>query len=71
LSKEEMPSESLLMIAAIWKDPRDLISYNCCNEEEVLNWSFISTDIIKRVTEKYLRYYRMLYQPPTPSVVNQ
>ena len=25
----------------------------------------------KRITEKYLRYYRMLYQPPTPSVVNQ
>lgn len=71
ISKEQMPEETMLMIAAIWKDPRDLIEYSCCKNEEIFNWSFISTDIIKRVTEKYLRYYRMLYQPPTPSVVNQ
>ena len=71
LLEEQMPEETMLMIAAIWKDPRDLIEYSCCKNEEIFNWSFISTDIIKRVTEKYLRYYRMLYQPPTPSVVNQ
>lgn len=71
ISKDIIPEEMLLSVIAIWKDPRDLIEYQCCKDEEICNWSFISTEIIKRMTEKYLRYYRMLYQQPTPSVVNQ
>lgn len=71
VSKDLIPENSLLTIVAIWKDPRDLITYQCCKDDEILNWTFLSTEIIKRMSEKYLRYYRMLYQPPTPSVVNQ
>lgn len=71
ISKTPLQEGILISVIAIWKDPRDLMEYQCCKEEEICNWTFISTEIIKRVTEKYLRYYRMLYQPPTPSLVNQ
>lgn len=69
-STNRIPEDTILAVIAIWKDPRELITYNCCSNEEICNWTFISAEIIKRLTEKYLRYYRMLYQPPTPSVVN-
>jgi hypothetical protein len=49
------------------KDPRQIKQYSCCNYEELENASFISTEIKKRLTEKKLRYYRQLYQPPVPN----
>lgn len=70
LSKEAISIPSI-SIVAIWKDPRSLLDYQIDNEDEILNWSHISAEIIKRMTEKYLRYYRQLYQPPTPAVTNQ
>ena len=71
VSKTALPEDMLIAVIAIWKDPRDLINFQCCSNEEINNWTFISTEIIKRLTEKYLRYYRMFYQPPTPTLVNQ
>lgn len=50
------PLLKAVSITAIFKDPRQLDSFNCCSEEE--NISFINTEIQKRLVEQKLRYYR-------------
>lgn len=54
-------------ILAIFKDPRQLAGYQCCAGDDLENYSFLSTEIKKRLTEKKLRYYRQMYQGPTPN----
>lgn len=56
-----------LSIVAIFKDPRQLTQYSCCAGEDLENRSFIAAEIKKRLTEKYIRYYRQLYPGPTPN----
>lgn len=55
-----------LSITAVFKDPRQLDNYACCQEDSE-NFSFIHSDIIKRLTEKKLRYYRQFLATPTPN----
>lgn len=59
------PFTKNILIIGIFKDPRQLTQYECCANETVDNFSFISTEIKKRLTEKKLRYYKQLYQGPT------
>ena len=61
------PFTKKISIIAIFKDPRQLTSFDCCNTEEIDNLSFISAEIKKRLTEKKIRYYKQLYQGPTPN----
>jgi hypothetical protein len=49
------------------KDPRQLLQYDCCKGDDLENYSFIYTEIKKRLTEKKLRYYRQLYPGPVPN----
>jgi len=56
-----------ISIIAIFKDPRQLDQYDCCKGDDIENYSFISTEIKKRLTEKYLRYFRQMYQSPSPN----
>lgn len=56
-----------ISVVAIFKDPRQLEQYPCCQGEDMDNFSFISTEIKKRLTEKKLRYYRQLAMPITPN----
>ena len=55
-----------LSIIAIFKDPRQLEEFDCC-QEELNNMTFIDTEIKKRLTEKKLRYYRNFAETPTPN----
>ena len=59
------PLLKMISIIAIFKDPRQLNIYPCCYGDDIENYSFISTEIKKRLTEKKLRYYRMMYNVPT------
>ena len=54
-------------IIAIFKDPRQLEGYSCCAGDDLENYTFLSAEIKKRLTEKKLRYYRQLYQGPVPN----
>lgn len=57
------PLLKIASISAIFKDERQLEYFECCksNENEgPTNFSFIDKDIIKRVTENYIRYYRQM-----------
>lgn len=56
-----------ISVIAIFKDPRQLRKYSCCSDSDFENLSFIFTEVKKRLTEKKIRYYRQLYQIPTPS----
>lgn len=56
-----------ISVIAIFKDPRQLIQYDCCKGLEMDNFSFLSTEIKKRLTEKKLRYYRQFYAQPSPN----
>lgn len=61
------PFTKKISIIGIFKDPRQLSQYSCCSGDDLENYTFISTEIKKRLTEKKIRYYRQLYQGPTPN----
>lgn len=52
---------------AIFKDPRQLMDYDCCKGDDIENYTFLAAEIKKRLTEKKIRYYRQFYQGPTPN----
>lgn len=54
-----------ISVIAIFKDPRQLEQFDCCAGDDLENYSFISTEIKKRLTEKKLRYYKMMATQPT------
>lgn len=56
-----------ISVIAIFKDPRQLEDYDCCAGYDLENFSFISAEIKKRLTEKKIRYYKSFYQPVTPN----
>lgn len=61
------PFVKMISIIAIFKDPRQLEGFGCCANDDLDNYSFISTEIKKRLTEKKIRYYRSLLQQPQPN----
>jgi len=52
------PLLKMVSVVFIPKDPRQLSDYDCCNTEEIDNMTFINNEVEKRLTEKYLRWYR-------------
>ena len=59
------PLLSQVSITAIFKDPRQLEKYDCCQEDD--NMSFINNEIKRRLTEKKIRFYRQLAAPLQPN----
>ena len=46
---------------------RQLEQYSCCQELNDDNFSFINSEIKKRLTELKIRYYRQLAPPNLPN----
>lgn len=61
------PLIKTLSIIAVFKDPRQLEQFTCCNAEEVSNMNFLTNDIKRRITEKKVRWYRSLSAPNLPN----
>lgn len=61
------PFTKLLSAMIIPKDPRQLDLYGCCSGDDLENYTFIYTEVKKRLTEKKLRYYRQFVQSPQPN----
>lgn len=63
------PMAKYLSVTALFQDPRRLLEWSCCatDSDVYLDCGLISTEIIKRMTEKYLRYYRQLASPVLPN----
>ena len=58
------PLLKMVSVIAIFKDPRQVMDFNCCNSEDIDKPSFLNNEIKKRVTEKKIRYYKSYSVPP-------
>lgn len=61
------PLLKTISVVAIFKDPRQVEKYGCCVESGDDNFSFINSEIKRRLSEKYLRYYRQGAMPTLPN----
>lgn len=63
-----LPLVKYISVVAIFLDPRKLLEFDCCNNEDsITDCGIISNDIIHRLTEKKIRYYRNGALPPQPN----
>lgn len=62
-----VPFVKYISVIALFQDPRRLLEWDCCSEnpESYLDCGILSDEIIKRMTEKYLRWYKQLASPVT------
>ena len=52
------PFVKRISILAVFKDPRQLEYFNCCDSHEYTELGSVSNEIKKRLVEQKLRYYR-------------
>lgn len=60
------PFVKKISITAIFKDPRQIEQFNCCNKADFLDMGSITNEIKKRLVEQKLRWYRQ-YATATPN----
>lgn len=58
-----VPLLKTVTIIAVFKDPRQVLGFSCCNNGDVINFNSIANDIKRRLTEKKVRWYRQLATP--------
>ena len=56
-----------ISVVAVFKDPRQLEGYSCCNEYSDSNFTFINNEVKDRLTQKKIRYYRQMAAPILPN----
>lgn len=63
------PMVKYISVVALFQDPRKLIEWDCCNEniDSYLDCGILTDEIIKRLSEKYLRWYRQNQVPTLPN----
>jgi hypothetical protein len=63
-----VPMVKYISVIALFKDPRRLLEWDCCSDgESYLDQGILSNEIIKRLTYKYIQWYK---QAPTPVTNN-
>ncbi|MBQ0113244.1 MAG: hypothetical protein KBT03_08965 [Bacteroidales bacterium] len=64
-----LPFTKYISIIALFQDPRRLAEWDCCaNDGDTLTeCGVLSDEIMKRITEKYIRWYRQLATPVLPN----
>lgn len=64
-----LPMVKYISVVALFQDPRKLMEWDCCNENSdvYLDLGLISDEVIRRLTEKYLRWYRQNNVPTLPN----
>lgn len=61
------PLIQTLSVTALFKNPRQVALYDCCAGDDLENYTSLSNEIKRRLTEKKLRFYRMNLQPAGPN----
>ena len=61
------PLMKVISVVAIFKDPRQLEEYGCCNELEADNMSWINNEIQNRIVAAKVKLYRQLAAPILPN----
>lgn len=63
-----VPFVKYISIVALFQDPRRLLEWDCCNNTDAyLECGILSDEIIRRLTEKYMRWYK---STPNPILIN-
>lgn len=64
-----VPFVKYISVIALFLDPRKLLEWDCCSEnpEVYLDCGILSDEIIRRLTEKYIRWYRSFETSITPN----
>ena len=62
------PFVQYIAVIGIFKDPRQLEKYNCCNDTEYLEMGAISNEIKNRILQKKIQLYRTSAPPAAPVV---
>lgn len=55
-----LPMVKYISVTALFKDPRRLLEWDCCNssDDTYLDLGILSNEIIKRLSYKYLQWYK-------------
>ena len=61
------PLLKMISVVAVFKDPRQLEGFGCCEELYDDNYNFLTSQIKERLTKKKLYYYRQLATPILPN----
>ena len=64
----DAPFVQYIAVIGIFKDPRQLEKYNCCNDTEYLEMGAISNEIKNRILQKKIQLYRIPAPPAAPIV---
>lgn len=62
-----VPFVKYIAVIGIFKDPRQLEQFNCCNDNTYLNFDSLGATIKEKLTKKKLLYYRQYIAPPHPN----
>ena len=64
----DAPFVQYIAVIGIFKDPRQLEKYNCCDDIEYLEMGAISNEIKNRILQKKIQLYRTSAPPAAPVV---
>ena len=64
----DAPFVQYIAVIGIFKDPRQLEQYNCCNNTDYLEMGAISNEIKNRILQKKIQLYRIPAPPAAPIV---
>ena len=64
-----VPLVKMVSVVALFADPRQLLEFSCCcaDEETYTDCGILSNDIIHRLTQKYMMWYRQAVLPSLPN----
>ena len=63
-----VPLVKMVSVIALFSDPRQLLEFSCCADEDVYtDCGVLSNDIIHRLTQKYMMWYRQAALPSLPN----
>lgn len=61
------PLLSNVSVSAIFKDLRQLEGYGCCDSSSDDNFSFLDNEVVRRLTQKMINWYRAYRDPVGPN----
>lgn len=64
------PMLERISIVAVFKDPRQVSKFACCDYTEADNMTWIATEIKQNLIKKKLQYYKQLIPQPLPNTQN-
>lgn len=63
------PFVKAVKVVALFNDPRKLLEWDCCSADKdvIMDFGLISDEVIKRMVEKYVRWFRQFQSTVLPN----